>query len=135
MEGQPLVRGGVPAARSEGNQRGVGGLLDPAPYHYGDRHDASARTPSPLSGCSAPAPQGDAGPDELDHAERPCSGEEPVDAGQKAAKSEQEDELSTSPFEGIHDHHERDGTDSIDGDTNVHSASQAGCKTFRSLPQ
>jgi hypothetical protein len=56
--------------------------------------------------CRVPAPQSNPGPDEFDNAERPCSREESVGAGEKAAKSKQQDELLAASFQGIHDHHE-----------------------------
>ncbi len=47
-------------------------------------------------------------PDELDDAERPGAGEEPVGAGEQTATGEGEDETATASLEGVHQHHERE---------------------------
>src|SRR6266508_801153 len=52
--------------------------------------------------------------DDLDHPERPRAGEEAVGAREGTADREREDETSVTPFECVHQHHERERSDSID---------------------
>src|SRR5262249_7340821 len=56
-----------------------------------------------------------AGPDELDDSERPGAGEEAVGAREDTAEREAEDVAPTATFERVHDHHERDGADAVEG--------------------
>jgi hypothetical protein len=56
------------------------------------------------------AVEGDACPDELYDPEGPRSRQEPVGAREQAAAAEQQDEAAAASFEGVHEHHERDGT-------------------------
>ena len=62
------------------------------------------------------APQGDEGPDALDHAEGPGPRQEAVGAGQGAAEGEGQDEDPAPPLQGVHPHHEGQGADPVDRD-------------------
>lgn len=50
-------------------------------------------------------------PDGFDYPERPCAGEEAIGAGEGAAEGEREDEAAVAAFQGVHEHHEREGAD------------------------
>src|SRR3974390_1705088 len=63
----------------------------------------------------AVAPQGDHGPDRLDHPERPRAAEEPVRARERAAQRERGDEPWISSLERVHHHHERDNGHAVHG--------------------
>jgi hypothetical protein len=54
-------------------------------------------------------------PDHLEHAERPCAGQEPVDTRQKASQSESENERWAAMLKPVHDHHERQSRHAICG--------------------
>jgi hypothetical protein len=70
--------------------------------------------------------QSDERPDDLDDTERPRPGEEAVDARKEAPTGESQDEPSALPLQGVHAHHEREGTHPVHGDRGRrHRPSQA----------
>lgn len=68
------------------------------------------------------------GPDRLDDTERPRARSEAVDACERASEGEREDEPRVPTFEGVHQHHERQGTDPEGGE---HSAEYAELRSAR----
>jgi hypothetical protein len=88
-------------------------------FFLAEVHVRASATPTgsvSQTGSAVPATQRDARPDQLDNTERPRPREKPIGAGQDASESEEEDELSASSLQGIHGHHERNGTNPVDGD-------------------
>ena len=78
------------------------------------------------------AAQRNARPDELDDAEGPRAREEAVRAREHAPQREEQDVAAVASLERVHRHHERDGTDAVDGDGDArHSLSQAETERSR----
>jgi hypothetical protein len=61
------------------------------------------------------APKGDHAPDRLDDAEGPSSREKAIGAGKKAAECKGQDERPAPSLGRVHDHHEAEGQDAMDG--------------------
>ena len=62
------------------------------------------------------SPNCNAGPDELDHAERPCARQEAVSAGKEASGRECEHKRRMPTLKCVHRHHEGDCDYSKEGD-------------------
>lgn len=85
----------------------------------------STELPHRLGGSSETAAETvdrDDCPDCLDHAERPRSGKEAVQARERAAAGEGENKRGVPTLERVHDHHEGEGADAERGEQRPQSA-------------
>src|SRR5207247_364142 len=90
-------------------------LLSP----YGPHRDGPyglLQHPGPRPADASEPPEGNPAPDDLDHPERPRAGQESVDARERTADRESEDESSAPPLEGVHEHHEGERRDPVNRD-------------------
>ena len=62
-----------------------------------------------------PSARGDHGPDGFNQAERPCALEEAVHGSEHARDREAQDEIRAPLLERVTDHHQRDGTQTEEG--------------------
>ena len=80
--------------------------------------------------CSPVSLDGDDCPDRLNTSERPRAREKPIRARECTTKGERQDEARSSPFQGIHEHHEREDNDAVGGESHEPTVRVKGARTL-----